>query len=80
MACHRWFSYEKAANDLGYIPIVSLDEGIERTALYFLEILAQQEKLQKKETKKIEYIDQSTIQNVHSIQSIQKQNQLTSVL
>jgi len=31
MACHHWFSHCKATRDLGYRPIVTLDQGIKRT-------------------------------------------------
>eukprot|EP01083_Nonionella_stella_P008979 26025_1 len=31
MACHHWFSHAKATRDLGYKPIVTLDQGIKKT-------------------------------------------------
>jgi hypothetical protein len=35
MARHHWFSNERAANDLGYHPPVSLQRGLELTCDYF---------------------------------------------
>jgi len=35
MACHHWFSHEKATKQLGYYPIVSLQDGIQRTIDHF---------------------------------------------
>ena len=35
MACHHWFSHAKATKDLGYMPIVHLDEGLALTIEYF---------------------------------------------
>jgi len=35
MGCHQYFSHAKATQDLGYRPIVTLDEGIQRTVEYF---------------------------------------------
>merc|ERR1740123_600860 len=34
MSCHHWFSHAKATRDLGYKPIVTLDEGIKKTVQY----------------------------------------------
>lgn len=34
MACHHWFSHAKATRDLGYKPIVTLDQGIKKTVQY----------------------------------------------
>lgn len=31
MSCHHWFSHAKATRDLGYKPIVTLDQGIKKT-------------------------------------------------
>eukprot|EP00485_Elphidium_margaritaceum_P004237 CAMPEP_0202695694 /NCGR_PEP_ID=MMETSP1385-20130828/9236_1 /ASSEMBLY_ACC=CAM_ASM_000861 /TAXON_ID=933848 /ORGANISM="Elphidium margaritaceum" /LENGTH=377 /DNA_ID=CAMNT_0049351767 /DNA_START=419 /DNA_END=1552 /DNA_ORIENTATION=+ len=31
MACHHWFSHAKATRDLGYKPVVTLEQGIKRT-------------------------------------------------
>lgn len=31
MACHHWFNHSRASKDLGYEPIVSLDEGVIKT-------------------------------------------------
>jgi len=30
--CHHWFDHSKATRDFGYLPIVTLEEGIKRTA------------------------------------------------
>ena len=35
MACHHWFSHQKATRDFGYKPVVSLDEGLQYTIEYF---------------------------------------------
>ncbi|ETO14113.1 hypothetical protein RFI_23254 [Reticulomyxa filosa] len=34
MGCHQYFSHAKAMQYLGYRPIVTLDEGIQRTIDY----------------------------------------------
>jgi len=33
--CHHWFDHSKATRDFNYLPIVTLQEGIKRTAEYF---------------------------------------------
>jgi sterol-4alpha-carboxylate 3-dehydrogenase (decarboxylating) len=35
MTTHHWFSHARATRDLGYRPLVSLDEGLRRTIAYF---------------------------------------------
>ena len=35
MACHHWFSHEKATRDFGYRPIVTLEDGLRQTISYF---------------------------------------------
>lgn len=37
MSCHQWFSCSKAQLDLGYQPIVTMDEGIKRTVQWSLQ-------------------------------------------
>ena len=43
MSCHHWFSHEKATRDLGYTPIVSLDEGIALTTSWAEQTLVQRD-------------------------------------
>jgi nucleoside-diphosphate-sugar epimerase len=38
MTAHHWFSHARATRDLGYTPLVSLDEGLQETIVYFQQV------------------------------------------